>query len=68
MAYMDVAPSGPANGVPVLIMAGSRDRTAPGKAYAKPADKEKFGHVLARAQALAPTMKNARVEASTPAT
>lgn len=49
--------------VPVLMLAGERDRTAPGKAYAKPEDKPKFGHVLARAQALAPTLPNARVEA-----
>ncbi|PLR20231.1 alpha/beta hydrolase [Caulobacter zeae] len=49
--------------VPVLILAGERDGTAPGKGYARPEDKPKFGHVLARAQALAPTMKNARVEA-----
>jgi pimeloyl-ACP methyl ester carboxylesterase len=49
--------------VPVLIMAGATDATAPGKAYARPEDKSRFGHVLARAQALAPTMKNARVEA-----
>lgn len=48
---------------PVLILAGERDGTAPGKGYAKPEDKPRFGHVLARAQALAPTMQNARVEA-----
>lgn len=49
--------------VPVLIMAGATDATAPGKAYARPEDKPRFGHVLARAQALAPSLKNARVEA-----
>jgi len=49
--------------VPVLILAGATDATAPGKGYAKPEDKARFGHVLARAQALAPTMPNARVEA-----
>jgi pimeloyl-ACP methyl ester carboxylesterase len=49
--------------VPVLILAGATDATAPGKGYAKAEDKPKFGHVLARAQALAPTMPNARVEA-----
>jgi len=48
---------------PVLILAGDRDGTAPGKGYAAPEDKPKFGHVLARARALAPTMQNARVEA-----
>lgn len=49
--------------VPVLMMAGERDRTAPGKGYVRPEDKQKFGHVLARARALAPTMNDARVEA-----
>lgn len=49
--------------VPVLILAGATDATAPGKSSAKAEDKPKFGHVLARAQALAPAMPNARVEA-----
>jgi len=49
--------------VPVLILAGATDATAPGKGYAKAEDKPRFGHVLARAQTLAPTMTNARVEA-----
>jgi pimeloyl-ACP methyl ester carboxylesterase len=49
--------------VPVLMLAGERDGTAPGKGYAKPEDKARFGHVLVRARTLAPLMKNARVEA-----
>jgi pimeloyl-ACP methyl ester carboxylesterase len=47
---------------PVLLMAGTRDRTAPGKPFAKPEDRERMGLVAERAQELAPKMKNARVE------
>lgn len=47
---------------PVLLMAGTRDRTAPGKPFARPEDRERMGHVAERAQELAPKMKNARVE------
>jgi pimeloyl-ACP methyl ester carboxylesterase len=43
-------------------MAGTRDRTAPGKPFAKPEDRERMGLVAERAQEIAPKMKNARVE------
>jgi pimeloyl-ACP methyl ester carboxylesterase len=46
----------------VLLMAGTRDRTAPGKPFAKPEDRERMGLVAERARELAPKMKNARVE------
>src|SRR3954468_3272782 len=47
---------------PVLFMVGTRDRTAPGRAYAKPEDRERMGQVAERARELAPRMRNARVE------
>src|SRR3954464_610720 len=47
---------------PVLFMVGTRDRTAPGRAYAKPEDRERLGQVAERARELAPRMRNARVE------
>src|SRR3954453_14144536 len=47
---------------PVLFMVGTRDRTAPGRAYAKPEDRERMGQVAERAKELAPRMRNAHVE------
>src|SRR4051812_11675571 len=47
---------------PVLFMIGTRDRTAPARAYAKPADRGRMGQVAERARELAPRMRNARVE------
>ncbi len=47
---------------PVLFMVGTRDRTAPGRAYARPEDRERLGRVAERARELAPRMRNARVE------
>jgi pimeloyl-ACP methyl ester carboxylesterase len=47
---------------PVLFMVGTRDRTAPGRAYAKPEDRDRMGLVADRAKELAPRMRNARVE------
>src|SRR5215212_8057335 len=47
---------------PVLFMVGTRDRTAPGRTYAKPEDRDRMGQVTERARELAPRMPNARVE------
>src|SRR5215212_1184413 len=47
---------------PVLFMVGTRDRTAPGRAYANAEDRERMGQVAERARELAPRMRNARVE------
>src|SRR4051812_25383331 len=47
---------------PVLFMVGTRDRTAPGRAYAQPEDRDRMGQVAERARELAPRMRNARVE------
>jgi pimeloyl-ACP methyl ester carboxylesterase len=47
---------------PVLFMIGTRDRTAPGRAYAKPEDRDRMGQVAERARELAPRMRDARVE------
>lgn len=47
---------------PVLLMAGTRDRTAPGRPFARPEDRDRMGRIAERAQDLAPRMKNARVE------
>src|SRR5215212_7004472 len=47
---------------PVLFMVGTRDRTAPGRAYAKPEDRDRMGQVAERARELAPRMRDARVE------
>src|SRR3954454_16200067 len=47
---------------PVLFMVGTRDRTAPGRAYARPEDRERMGQVAERAKELAPGMQNARVQ------
>ena len=46
---------------PTLFLVGTRDRTAPGRAYAKPEDRERMGHIAELAQALAPKMANAHV-------
>jgi len=47
---------------PVLFMVGTRDRTAPGRAYAQPEDRDRMGQVAERARELALRMRNARVE------
>ena len=47
---------------PVLFMARTRDRTAPGRTYAKPEDRDPLGQVAERAKELAPRMRDARVE------
>src|SRR3954451_21089851 len=47
---------------PVLFLVGSRDRTAPGRAYARPEDRDRMGQVAERARELAPRMRDARVE------
>ena len=47
---------------PVLLMAGTRDRTAPGKGFAPPELREKMGHVAERAVEAAKTMPRAKVE------
>jgi len=47
---------------PVLFMVGTRDRTAPGRAYAKPEDRDRLGQMAERAKELAPRMRDARVE------
>src|SRR4051812_4908626 len=47
---------------PVLFMVGTRDRTAPERAYANPEDRDRMGQVAERAKDLAPRMRNARVE------
>jgi pimeloyl-ACP methyl ester carboxylesterase len=44
------------------MMVGTRDRTAPGRPFAKPEDREKMGLVAERARELAPKLKNARLE------
>ena len=47
---------------PVLFMVGTRDRTAPGRAYARPEDRDRLGQAAERAKELAPGMRDARVE------
>jgi len=47
---------------PILMMVGTRDRTAPGRPFAKPEDRDRMGLVAERAKELAPKLKNARVE------
>ena len=47
---------------PVLFLVGTRDRTAPGRPFARPEDRDKMGRIAERAQELAPRMQNARVE------
>src|SRR3954470_11173743 len=47
---------------PILMMVGTRDRTAPGPPFAKPEDRDRMGLVAERAKELAPKLKNARVE------
>lgn len=46
---------------PTLFMVGTRDRTAPGRAYAKPEDQERMGHIADLAKQLAGGMANANV-------
>jgi pimeloyl-ACP methyl ester carboxylesterase len=48
--------------VPVLLLAGTRDHTAPGRPFASPENQEKLGHVVERARDAAARMKNARLE------
>jgi pimeloyl-ACP methyl ester carboxylesterase len=48
---------------PTLFLVGTRDRTAPGRAYAKPEDRDRMGHIADLARALAPKMANAHVVA-----
>lgn len=52
----------PLVGHPVLFMVGTRDRTAPGRAYAQPEDRDRMGQVAERARELTSRMRNARVE------
>jgi len=47
---------------PVLFLVGTRDRTAPGRPFAKPEDRDRMGRIAERAQELAPRMRDARVE------
>jgi pimeloyl-ACP methyl ester carboxylesterase len=47
---------------PVLFLVGTRDRTAPGRPFAKPEDRDWMGRIAERAQELAPRMTDARVE------
>lgn len=47
---------------PVLFLVGTRDRTAPGRPFARPEDRERMGRVAERARELAPRMREARVE------
>ena len=47
---------------PVLLLAGTRDRTAPGKGFAPPEMRDKMGHVAERAMEAAKSMPHARVE------
>lgn len=46
----------------VLMIVGTRDRTAPGKGFAPPELREKMGHVAERAAEVAKTMPHARVQ------
>jgi pimeloyl-ACP methyl ester carboxylesterase len=48
---------------PTLFMVGTRDRTAPGRPFAKPADRERMGHIADLAKALAAKMPHAEVDA-----
>lgn len=48
---------------PTLFLVGTRDRTAPGKAYAKPQDRARMGHIAELAQSVAPQMPDAHVMA-----
>jgi len=47
---------------PVLFLVGTRDHTAPGRAFAPPQDRDRMGHMVELAQAMAPQLKNAQVE------
>lgn len=46
----------------VLMIVGTRDRTAPGKGFAPPELREKMGHVAERAAEVAKTMPHTRVQ------
>jgi len=46
---------------PTLFLVGTRDRTAPGRAFAPPEDRDRMGHIAELAEALAPKMPHARV-------
>ena len=46
----------------VLLIAGTRDRTAPGRAFAPPEMRDRMGHVAERAVEVAKTMPHAKVE------
>ncbi|MGH7210778.1 MAG: alpha/beta fold hydrolase, partial [Acetobacteraceae bacterium] len=46
---------------PTLFMVGSRDRTAPGRAFAPPADRDRMGHIAELARDWATKMPDARV-------
>ena len=47
---------------PVLFLVGTRDRTAPGRPFARPEDRERMGRITERARELAPRMPRARVD------
>ena len=47
---------------PVLFLVGTRDRTAPGRPFARTEDRDRMGRIAERAQELAPKMPRARVE------
>lgn len=47
---------------PVLFMVGTNDRTAPGRPFAPRELRDRMGRIVELAQAIAPRMKNARVE------
>lgn len=52
----------PAVEKPILLMVGTRDRTAPGRPFAKPEDRDRMGRIAERAVELAPKLRDARVE------
>lgn len=47
---------------PTLFMVGTRDRTGPGRQFAKPADRDRVGHIADLAKAVAPRMPDAHVD------
>jgi pimeloyl-ACP methyl ester carboxylesterase len=46
---------------PTLFLVGTRDRTAPGRTFAPPENRDRMGHIAELAEALAPKMPHARV-------
>lgn len=46
----------------VLLMVGTRDRTAPGRAFAPPELRDRMGHVAERAAEIVKTLPHARLE------